>query len=324
MTMRYRTLGRTGLQVSELGYGAWGIGAAHWIGADDAESLAALREAIAAGVTFIDTALAYGDGHSEQLVGEVVRSSVETIHVATKIPPGNGKWPARSGDRVAEMFSAAWVKEATERSLRNLGLETIDVQQFHTWTDDWVGQGDWADAIAELKQEGKIRFFGVSIRNHDPTSVLRLIDSGLVDTVQVIYNIFDQSPEDELFGAALEHDIGIIVRVPFDEGGLTGRIRPDTTFPDGDFRSAYFQGERKREVFERVQAMTRDLGVSEDSAANVALRFCLSQPAVSTVIAGMRAVQNVRRNLAAIDDAPLDGEQLAKLRAHRWQRDFSA
>jgi aryl-alcohol dehydrogenase-like predicted oxidoreductase len=322
--MRYRTLGRTGLEVSELGYGAWGIGAAHWIGADDAQSRVALREAITGGVSFIDTALAYGEGHSERLVGEVVRSSVETIHVATKIPPGNGKWPARSGDPVGEMFSAAWVKESTERSLRNLGLETIDVQQFHTWTDDWVGQGDWADAIAELRQAGKIRFFGVSIRNHDPGSVLRLIDSGLVDTVQVIYNIFDQSPEDELFGAAIEHDIGIIVRVPFDEGGLTGRIRPDTTFPDGDFRNAYFQGERKRAVYEHVQAMTRDLGVSEDATANVALRFCLSQPAVSTVIAGMRTVENVRRNIAAIGDSPLSDAQLAKLRAHRWQRDFSA
>ena len=321
MTMRYRTLGRTGLTVSELGYGAWGIGAAHWIGADDAESLAALRDAIAAGVNFIDTALAYGDGHSESLVGEVVRSATDTIHVATKIPPHSGKWPAEIGDPVEEMFSAAWVREATERSLRNLGLETIDVQQFHTWTDDWIGQGGWAEAVAELKRAGKIRFFGVSIRNGDPGSVLQLVRSGLVDTVQVIYNIFDQSPEDELFGAALEHDVGIIVRVPFDEGGLTGRIRPDTTFPDGDFRNAYFAGERKRETYERVQAITADLGVPEDSAASVALRFCLSQPAVSTVIAGMRSSENVARNVAAVEEQPLDAQALATLRTHRWQRE---
>jgi aryl-alcohol dehydrogenase-like predicted oxidoreductase len=323
MTMRYRELGRTGLEVSELGYGAWGIGAAHWIGADDAESTAALREAIAAGVNFIDTALAYGDGHSESLVGEVVRSASETIHVATKIPPANGKWPAERGVPADEMFSAAWVTEATERSLRNLGLEAIDVQQFHTWTDDWIGQGGWADAIAELKQAGKIRFFGVSIRNHDPASVLALIDSGLVDTVQVIFNIFDQSPVDALFPAALEHDVGIIVRVPFDEGGLTGRIRPDTTFPEGDFRNAYFAGDRKRETYERVQAITAALDVPEDSAANVALRFCLSEPAVSTVIAGMRTAENVRRNVVAVEDEPLAADALATLRAHHWDRDYA-
>jgi aryl-alcohol dehydrogenase-like predicted oxidoreductase len=316
--MRYRKLGRSGLEVSELGYGAWGIGAAHWIGADDDVSRAALREAIAAGVNFIDTALAYGDGHSESLVGEVVREAAETVYVATKVPPQNSKWPAERGDAVAEMFSGAWVTEATETSLRNLGLDAIDVQQLHTWTDDWVAQGDWADAVSALKQAGKIRFFGVSIRNHDPASALALVQSGLVDTIQVIYNIFDQSPEDELFAAALEHGVGIIVRVPFDEGGLTGRIRPDTTFPEGDFRKGYFAGERQRETYERVQAITADLGIAEDEIASVALRFCLSQPAVSTVIAGMRALENVRRNVAALDQPPLDAAQLATLRPHRW------
>ena len=316
--MRYRALGRSGLEVSELGYGAWGIGAAHWIGADDDVSRRALRAAIDAGVNFIDTALAYGDGHSESLVGEVVRSAEETVYVATKIPPRNGKWPAAPGVPVAEMFPADWVTEATETSLRNLGLERIDVQQFHTWTDDWVSEGDWADAVAALKQAGKIRLFGVSIRNHDPGSVLELVRSGLIDSVQVIYNIFDQSPEDELFAAALENGVAIIVRVPFDEGGLTGRIRPDSTFPQGDFRNDYFAGERRRETFERVQAITADLGISDEEIASVALRFCLSQPAVSTVIAGMRALENVGRNVAALEQPPLDGAELAKLRAHRW------
>jgi aryl-alcohol dehydrogenase-like predicted oxidoreductase len=316
--MRYRKLGRSGLEVSELGYGAWGIGAAHWIGADDDTSRGALRTAIAAGVNFIDTALAYGDGHSETLVGEVVRDASETIYVATKIPPRNGKWPAAPGDDVADMFPAAWINEATETSLRNLGLERIDVQQFHTWTDDWVAQGDWADTVAALKQAGKIRLFGVSIRNHDPASVLALVRSGVIDTIQVIYNIFDQSPEDELFAAALEHGVGVIVRVPFDEGGLTGRIRPDTTFPDGDFRNGYFAGDRLRETYERVAAITADLGIEDDEIASVALRFCLSQEAVSTVIAGMRTLENVGRNVAALEQPPLDAAQLAKLRAHRW------
>jgi aryl-alcohol dehydrogenase-like predicted oxidoreductase len=223
------------------------------------------------------------------------------------------------------MYSAAWIREATETSLRNLGTDHIDIQQFHTWTDDWVDQGDWADAIAELKDAGKIRFFGVSIRNHDPSSVLKLIETGLIDTVQVIYNIFDQSPEEKLFPAAIEHDIGIIVRVPLDEGGLTGRIRPDTTFPEGDWRNHFFAGDRKRQVYERVQAITDDLDIAEDSIANVALRFCLHHPAVSTVIAGMRTVANVHRNVAAVDAGALSDKQLAKLRAHHWDRgDFSA
>jgi aryl-alcohol dehydrogenase-like predicted oxidoreductase len=316
--MRYRKLGRSGLEISELGYGAWGIGATHWVGADDDISRAALRAAIAGGVNFIDTALAYGDGHSESLVGEVVRAASETIYVASKIPPQNGKWPAAPGLPVADMFSAAWITEATETSLRNLGLETIDVQQLHTWTDDWVDQGDWADAVAALKQAGKIRLFGVSIRNHDPASVLALVRSGLIDTIQVIYNIFDQSPEDELFAAALEHGVGVIVRVPFDEGGLTGRIRPDTTFPDGDFRNGYFAGDRLRETYERVTVITADLGIEDDEIASLALRFCLSQEAVSTVIAGMRTLENVGRNVAALEQPPLDAGQLAKLRAHRW------
>jgi aryl-alcohol dehydrogenase-like predicted oxidoreductase len=318
--MRRRRLGRTGLEVSELGYGAWGIGGAHWIGADDETSMTSLREAIASGVDFIDTALAYGDGHSEELVGRAVREATETVRVATKIPPADGRWPAKPGYDVGDMFPASWIVETTERSLRNLGLDAIDVQQFHTWTDDWVGRGDWADAIAALKQAGKIRFFGVSIRNHDPASVLALLETGLVDTVQVIYNVFDQSPEDQLFDAAIRHDVGIIVRVPLDEGGLTGAIRPDTTFPEGDFRSSYFAGERLREVHDRAQAIIADLGIEEDALANVALRFCLGQPAVSTVIAGMRSPENVRRNVAAIADGPLTGEQLATLRRHRWDR----
>jgi aryl-alcohol dehydrogenase-like predicted oxidoreductase len=316
--MRYRKLGSSGLEVSELGYGAWGIGAAHWIGADDDVSRAALRAAIAAGVNFIDTALGYGDGHSESLVGEVVGAASETVYVATKIPPQNGKWPAEPGDDIAEMFPAAWITQATETSLRNLGLDTVDVQQLHTWTDSWVRQGDWADAVAALKAAGKIRLFGVSIRNHDPASVLELVRSGLVDTIQVIYNVFDQSPEDELLDAALEHGVGVIVRVPFDEGGLTGRIRPDTSFPEGDFRNGYFAGDRLLETYERVQAITADLGITEEEMASVALRFCLSQEAVSTVIAGMRALGNVSRNVAAIEQPPLDAAQLAKLRAHRW------
>jgi aryl-alcohol dehydrogenase-like predicted oxidoreductase len=316
--MRYRPLGASGIEVSELGYGTWGISRQHWIGADDEISKAALNAAIDAGVNFIDTALVYGDGHSERLVGEVVRARSEPVYVATKIPAENGRWPAEPGDDPLEMFSARWMTEATERSLRNLGVERIDVQQLHTWTDDWLVRGDWASAVANLKKQGKIDLFGVSIRNHDPGSVLELVRSGLVDTVQVIYNVFDQSPEDTLLGIAADHGVGIVVRVPFDEGGLTGRIRPHTTFPLGDFRNDYFGGDRKRQTYERVNAILADVDIGEDEIASVALRFCLSHPAVSTVIPGMRTLANVARNVAAVAEPALDEAVLLRLRGHRW------
>ena len=320
--MLYRPLGSTGLEVCELGFGAWGIGGTMWIGADDDESLRALRLAIEHGVNFLDTAYGYGDGHSEQLVGAAVRESTDTVYVASKIPPKNRQWPAQPGVRAEEAFPADWIVSCTERSLQNLGLETIDVQQFHVWSDEWVGQGDWLDGIESLKRDGKIRFFGVSINDHQPENAIQLVESGLVDTVQVIYNVFDQSPEDALFAAVDAAHVGVIVRVPFDEGALTGSVRPDTTFPEGDFRNGYFAGERKLEVWERVQAIARDLGVEVDRLAEIALRFCLSHPAVSVVIPGMRSTRNVERNVRAALSGQLETNQLAALRRHRWLADF--
>ena len=320
--MLYRMLGRTGLEVSELGFGAWGIGGTMWIGADDDESLRALRLAIERGVNFVDTAYGYGDGHSEQLVGAAVRESAETVYVASKVPPRNRQWPARPGVRAEEAFPADWIVSCTERSLQNLGLETIDVQQFHVWSDEWVGQGDWLDGIERLKRDGKIRFFGVSINDHQPENAVRLVESGLVDVVQVIYNVFDQSPEDALFPAVEAARVGVIVRVPFDEGALTGSVRPETTFPEGDFRNRYFAGERRREVWERVQAIARDLDVEVDRLAEIALRFCLSHPAASVVIPGMRSTGNVERNVRAASAGPLEESQLTTLRRHRWVVDF--
>jgi aryl-alcohol dehydrogenase-like predicted oxidoreductase len=316
--MLYRTLGRTGLEVSELGFGAWGIGGTGWIGADDDESRRALRLAIEHGVNFLDTAYAYGDGHSEQLVGAAVRESPGTVYVASKVPPKNRRWPAPAGVRAEEAFTADWIVSCTERSLQNLGLETIDVQQLHVWSDEWVGQGDWLDGIERLRRDGKIRFFGVSINDHQPANAIRLVESGVVDTVQVIYNVFDQSPEDALFPAVEAAHVGVIVRVPFDEGALTGSVRPETTFPAGDFRNRHFAGERRREVWERVQAIAADLEVEVDRLAEIALRFCLSHPAASVVIPGMRSTRNVERNVRAAAAGPLAESQLAALRRHRW------
>ncbi|QDH23758.1 aldo/keto reductase [Saccharibacillus brassicae] len=320
--MNYRTLGKTGLNVSEIGYGAWGIGNSGWLGAQDDESVKALHRAIDLGLNFIDTALGYGDGHSERLVGQVVRERSETVYVASKIPPANGQWPARAGVPSSETFTAEHVIQSTETSLRNLGLDTLDVQQFHVWSDEWVSQGDWLDGVQKLKEQGKIRHFGVSINDYQPANAIKLIESGVVDTVQVIYNIFEQTPEDELLPACLEHNVGVIVRVALDEGGLTGSITPETQFDEGDFRSRYFQGERKREVYERVQRITQDLGIADDEIAETALRYVLSHPAVSTVIPGMRSVRNVERNMRIGDGHGLPQEQLHKLKAHRWARNF--
>jgi len=317
-----RTLGSTGMEVSALGFGAWGIGGSMWIGAEDDESLAALRRAVELGVTFIDTAAGYGGGHSEELVGRVVRESPGTVRVATKIPPKNMVWPAPPGVRAEDAFPADWVIAQTEGSLARLGLETIDVQQFHVWSDEWVGQGDWLDAIEQLKRDGKIRAFGVSINDHQPSNAVKLVESGHADTVQVIYNVFDQSPEDELFPAVEAAGVGVIARVPFDEGSLTGRIGPDTEFPDGDWRNRYFAGDRKREVWERAQAVASDARVPVDELAEVALRFCITHPAVSAAIPGMRTVRNVERNVAAVERGPLSDEQVAALRPHRWVRNY--
>jgi len=320
--MEYRPLGRTGIDVSEIGYGAWGIGGAMWGGADDDESIEALNRAIDLGLNFIDTALAYGDGRSERVVGQVVRERPETIYVATKVPPMNGIWPAPAGVPVEEVYPGDYIRECAERSLANLGLERIDVLQLHVWSDEWTNQGDWRDSVDELRSSGMIAHFGVSINDHQPANAISLIESGAADTVQVIYNVFDQSPEDELFPACREHGVGVIARVPLDEGGLTGTIGPDTEFSEGDFRSSYFRGDRKREVHERVRAIAADLGIAEDELADVALRFVLSESTVSAVIPGMRSVRNVERNVATSDGRGLPGDWRDRLRAHRWVRDF--
>ncbi|MGY0058280.1 aldo/keto reductase [Streptomyces sp. LZ34] len=321
--MRYRELGRSGLSVSEIGYGAWGIGESNWVGATEDESVRALNRAIDLGVNFIDTARGYGE--SERIVGRVVRERAgagDQVLVATKVPPKNRVWPAPDGLDPAETFPGEHIRESLETSLRVSGLDHFDVLQFHVWSDEWVGRGDWLETIAELKQAGKIRHFGVSINDHEPDNALALVAGGAVDSVQVIYNIFDQAPADALLPACVEHGVGVIVRVALDEGGLTGRITAGTTFPEGDFRNRYFRDDRPAQVEQRVSAIVADLGIAPDEIAETALRFVLSSPAVSTVIPGMRTVRNVERNTALSDGRPLTAEQLAVLANHRWQRNF--
>ena len=320
--MRYRKLGRTRLDVSEIGYGAWGIGGSLWQDSDDRDSVAALRRAIDLGLNFIDTALAYGSGHSENLVGQVVRDAGRRVCVATKVPPKNQLWPAQPGIGIEEVFPYDYIMACTERSLRNLGLDVIDLQQLHVWNPEWIGRDEWRRGFEDMKKAGKVRFVGVSINDHQPDSALELIRTGLIDTVQVIYNIFDQSPERNLFPLCLEKNVGVLARVPLDEGSLTGTITPSTVFAPADFRADYFRGDRKAQVVQRVNALKKDLVGVEGSLPEIALRFCLSQPAVSTVIPGMRSRRNVEANCHVSDQGPLPVETLRILERHAWDRNF--
>ena len=320
--MRFRKLGRIGFEVSEIGFGAWGIGGTQWLGGTDQGSLEALRRALELGFNFIDTALAYGNGHSERLVGRIVRETHGRIYVATKVPPKNGLWPARPGIGLERVFPYDYIVECTERSLKNLGLETIDLQQLHVWNPEWLQSDDWRRAFEDLKRSGKVRWVGVSINDHEPDSALELIRTGLIDAVQVIYNIFDPTPQKNLFPLCLERNIGVLARVPLDESSLTGTITEATQFDPRDFRAHYFRGDRKRQVAQRVAALERDLAGVEGSLPEIALRFCLSHPAVSTVIPGMRRARHVEANAAVSAKGPLAAETLAVLEKHVWEKNF--
>jgi aryl-alcohol dehydrogenase-like predicted oxidoreductase len=320
--MRYRKLGRTGFEISEIGYGAWGVGGTQWLGGADDESLLALRRAIELGLNFIDTALAYGDGHSEQLVGQVVREAPGKVYVATKVPPKNQLWPARPGIPIAAVFPYDYIVRSTEESLRNLGAETVDLQQLHVWNPEWIASDDWRRAFEDLKRSGKIRAAGVSINDHQPDSALALIETGLIDTVQVIYNIFDQTPERSLFPLCQARDIGVLARVPLDEGALTGAVTVETRFELREFRAWYFRGDRKKQVVEHVEALRQDLEGVPGTLAEIALRFCLTHPAVSTVIPGMRKVRNVESSLGVSKVGPLEDATLEVLRRHAWNKNF--
>lgn len=320
--MKYRKLGRTNLSVSEIGFGSWGIGGGMWHGSDDKESLRALHKALESGINFIDTALVYGEGHSERLVGKFLTEITELPLIATKIPPMNRVWPASRDSIIKDVFPYDYIKECTHQSLRNLGIETIDIQQLHVWQDDWTDAEEWIRAIEDLRSDGKIRFFGVSINNHEPENVLRLIGSGQVDTVQVIYNIFDQTPEKRLFPSCMRENVGVIVRVPFDEGGLTGKIGPETVFDRTDFRNRYFRGDRKKEVKSHIDSLQLLLGEEASTLPELALRFCLHHEAVSTVIPGMRVERHVEENCAVSDGRILSKEMSDSLREHQWIKDF--
>ena len=316
--MRYRTFGRTGWNVSEIGYGMWGMGG--WTGSDDEESLASLDRAIELGCTFFDTAWVYGQGHSERLLGETLRRHPNSgLYIATKIPPKNMKWPAKSQYALEDVYPPDHIREYTERSLSNLGTSTIDLQQFHVWSDTWATDDRWQRAVSSMKDEGLVRAIGISINRWQPENAVHAIQTGLIDAVQVVYNVFDQNPEDTLFPACQSANVAVIARVPFDEGSLTGTLTAQSQWPEGDFRNMYFTAENLAATLARVDRL-RSVVPAGMTMPELALRHILNEPAVTTVIPGMRKRRHVEQNLAVSDGRPLDVSVMAELRRHRWER----
>ncbi|HEY4721813.1 MAG TPA: aldo/keto reductase [Anaerolineae bacterium] len=316
--MRYRTFGRTGWQVSDVGYGMWGMGG--WTGSDDEESLQSLRRSVQLGCNFFDTAWAYGEGHSEKLLGQLVREYPDRkLYVATKIPPKNFKWPSKPEYPLDQTFPPDHIRRYTESSLKHLGLDSLDLTQFHVWDDGWANDDRWQKAVADLKREGLIKAIGISLNRWEPENAIRALRTGLIDAVQVIYNLFDQAPEDNLFPVCRELNVAVIARVPFDEGTLIGNLTLDSHWPQGDWRNTYFVPENLKASIEHAEAL-RPVIPAGMTMADMALRFILSNPDVSTVIPGMRQIKHAESNIACSEAGPLSGVLIDRLRPHRWDR----
>lgn len=317
--MKYRRFGRTGWQVSEIGYGMWGMGG--WTGSDDEQSLRSLQFAVDNGCNFFDTAWGYGEGHSENLLGQIVRANPKKrLYTATKLPPKNFMWPSKREYTLEDCFPPDHIEEYLHKSLENLGLPSVDLIQFHTWEDTWVEDDRWADKLDDLRSQGLVNAVGISINRWEPWNGVKAVRSGLIDAVQVIYNIFDQNPEDELLPACEEMDVAVIARVPFDEGTLTGNITLESTWPEDDWRSTYFVEENLRSSVAHADAL-RPLVPEDMTMPEIALRFILNEDRISTIIPGMRKLTHVRQNLSASDAGPLPEELYHKLKPHRWDRE---
>ncbi|MFO0982942.1 MAG: aldo/keto reductase [Planctomycetota bacterium] len=316
--MRYRPFGRTGWRVSEVGYGMWGMGG--WSGRDDAASLAALERAVELGCNFFDTAWAYGAGHSERLFAQLKRRCRgKQLYLATKVPPKNMAWPARPEFQIEDVYPPEHIRAYTEKSCANLELDTIDLLQLHVWDDTWSSDPGWQHAIADLKRRGVVRAFGISLNRWEPENALVALRTGLVDAVQVVYNIFDQAAEDRLLPLCRELGVAVIARVPFDEGSLTGTLTSKSTWPEGDWRNSYFTAANLLPTLERVERL-QPLVPAGMTLPELALRFILANQDVGTVIPGMRRREHVDANLAASDGRALPAALRDRLRAHRWDR----
>jgi aryl-alcohol dehydrogenase-like predicted oxidoreductase len=317
--MQKRRFGRTDWKISEIGYGMWGL--AGWTGSDRKETDDSLNLAVESGVNFFDTAWGYAEGLSEQILGDLIRRYPDQkLYAATKIPPKNRQWPSRPEFKLEDVFPADYIVEYTEKSLSNLGVECIDLLQFHVWEDSWAQEGEWKEAIQKLTKEGKVERWGLSINRWEPNNALETLKTGLIDAVQVIYNIFDQAPEDQLFPLCKKLDIGVIARVPFDEGTLTGTLTKETTFPADDWRSTYFVPENLNSSVDHAETLRSDIPAGM-TMPELALRFILNNPDVHTTIPGMRKLPHVRSNVAVSDGKLLSPELAEKLKQHRWDRE---
>jgi aryl-alcohol dehydrogenase-like predicted oxidoreductase len=316
--MRYRTFGRTGIQISDIAPGLWGMGG--WTGSDDNESLEALQLSVDRGCNVFDTAWAYGEGKSDGLLGQTMaKNKGKRLYAASKVPPKNERWPAQPSYIYHDVFPPGHVFEYADLIRKQLGTDSIDLLQFHVWTDEWTDEPDFRTTVEKLKRDGTIRYFGLSLNRWEPANGIKAIRSGLVDTVQVIYSIFDQSPEDELFPVCQELNIGVIVRVALDEGSLGGKMAKDTKFPPTDWRARYFNPENLANTMDRVDKLKQILP-SGMSLPEMALRFVLSHPAVSTTVVGMRKLSHVRENTTLGDKGALPADLLRELKRHRWNR----
>lgn len=316
--MKYRKFGRTGWMVSEIGYGMWGMGG--WTGSKDDESMQSLQRAVDLGCSFFDTAWGYGAGKSEGLLGELVRANKNRkLYTATKMPPKNFKWPSRREYSLDDCFPPDHIQKYVESSLKNAGIDSFDLMQFHTWEDGWLADERWIHKMMELKRQGLFHAIGISLNRWEPWNGVKTVESGIVDAVQVIYNIFDQNPKDELFPACSKHGVAVIARVPFDEGTLTGTLTKESRWPKGDWRNTYFVPENLNASVDRAEALKLFVPAGM-TMAEVALRFILAEPAVSTIIPGMRRMKHVETNLAASDAGPLAADLQQKLEKHRWDR----
>ena len=316
--MQTRRLGRTELSVSDIGHGLWGMG--DWSDADSQQSAQALIKSAEQGCTFYDSAWAYGNGHSDKLLGTALRDIANpSVVSATKVPPQNLQWPGRAEDAYTDVFPRDHVIEYAKKSREALGVEKIDLLQLHVWDDSWAHSAVFKETIEELKETGLIKHFGLSLNRWEPENGIEAIATGLVDAVQVIYNIFDQAPEDNLFPICAEYDVGVIARVPLDEGSLGGNLTKDTKFPANDFRNMYFGPENLSETVDRVEALKKVVPEGM-TLAEMAVRFILSNPTVSTMVIGMRQAKHIQSNIACSNLGALPDALLEELKQHRWDR----
>lgn len=320
--MEYRVFGRLGWMISEIGHGTWGMGGGEhgWTGSDNKEAIEGLDFSISLGCNFIDTAWIYGRGNSEVLVGKALKNNKDKkIYVATKVPPKDMNWPAKSNSKILDVYPNNHIEEYVSRSLENLDLQTIDLLQFHVWQDSWSKDDNWKIAVENLKRKGYIKAIGISINTWEPTNVLETLKTDLIDSVQVIYNIFEQAPEDVLIPYCNTNKIAVIARVPFDEGSLIGNLTLESKWPDGDWRNSYFVKENLEQTIPRLEKL-KNLLPKGKALSDIALRFVLSNESVSTVIPGMRKKTHIQNNINLSGNYNIDINLFRELKKNRWDR----